>query len=130
MQRKRTRASVHVPIRHASALKTRESGFTILELLVVLLLFGVTLAIIVPSFSAIASTKTREDAFKLSVMVQYLYERAITDGTPYRLLIDIESNETSIELEVENNATYYWKIIAIDANGNQSSSGVYSFRTN
>jgi prepilin-type N-terminal cleavage/methylation domain-containing protein len=101
MQRKRTRASVHVPIRHASALKTRESGFTILELLVVLLLFGLTLAIIVPSFSAIASTKTREDAFKLSVMVQYLYERAITDGTPYRLLIDIESNETSIERVIE-----------------------------
>jgi hypothetical protein len=27
-------------------------------------------------------------------------------------------------------STYYWKIIAVDANGNQSSSGVYAFRTN
>jgi hypothetical protein len=31
---------------------------------------------------------------------------------------------------VVKNTTYYWKIIAIDANGNQSSSGVYAFRTN
>ena len=44
--------------------------------------------------------------------------------------LDYQSNKTSIELEVENNVTYYWKVIAIDTNGNQSSSGVYAFRTN
>ena len=38
--------------------------------------------------------------------------------------------EVSIEVEVENNTTYFWKIIAIDTNQNNSSSGVYSFRTN
>ena len=53
-----------------------------------------------------------------------------TDASTLNSTLDYQSNETSIELEVENNATYYWKIIAIDANGNQSSSGVYSFRTN
>ena len=53
-----------------------------------------------------------------------------TDASTLNSTLDYQSNETRIELEVENNATYYWKIIAIDANGNQSSSGVYSFRTN
>jgi hypothetical protein len=53
-----------------------------------------------------------------------------TDASTLNSTLDYQSNETSIELEVENDATYYWKIIAIDANGNQSSSGVYSFRTN
>ena len=53
-----------------------------------------------------------------------------TDASTLNSTLDYQSNETSIELEVENNATYYWKIIAIDTNGNQSSSGVYSFRTN
>lgn len=57
----------------------------------------------------------------------YLDQR---DASTLNSTLDYQSNETSIELEVENNATYYWKIIAIDANGNQSSSGVYSFRTN
>jgi hypothetical protein len=44
--------------------------------------------------------------------------------------IDYQEEQTSLELEVENNVTYYWKIIAIDDSGNQSSSGVYSVRTN
>ena len=53
-----------------------------------------------------------------------------TDATTLNNEIEYASQETIIEVEVENNKTYYWKIIAIDANGNQSSSGVYAFRTN
>ena len=52
------------------------------------------------------------------------------DGTTLNTTLDYQTQETSIEVEVANNTTYYWKIIAIDANGNQSSSGVYAFRTN
>ena len=44
--------------------------------------------------------------------------------------IDYVEDNTSIEIEVQNNTKYYWKIISIDANGNQSKSGVYAFRTN
>jgi len=53
-----------------------------------------------------------------------------TDATTLNNEIEYASQETIGEVEVENNKTYYWKIIAIDANGNQSSSGVYAFRTN
>ncbi|MDA9015510.1 hypothetical protein N9H69_02375 [Flavobacteriaceae bacterium] len=53
-----------------------------------------------------------------------------TDATTLNNEIEYASKETIVEVEVENNKTYYWKIIAIDANGNQSSSGVYAFRTN
>lgn len=53
-----------------------------------------------------------------------------TDASTLNTVIDYEANNTSIEVEVENNTTYYWKVIAIDANGNQSDSGVYAFRTN
>ena len=53
-----------------------------------------------------------------------------TDATTRIETIDYQAQETSLDVEVENNATYYWKIIAIDANGNQSNSGVYAFRTN
>ena len=44
--------------------------------------------------------------------------------------IDYVEDNTSVEIEVQNNTKYYWKIISIDANGNQSNSGVYAFRTN
>tara|TARA_S200000501_G_C20817108_1_gene741125 strand:+ start:352 stop:1047 length:696 start_codon:yes stop_codon:yes gene_type:complete len=52
------------------------------------------------------------------------------DASTLNKILDYQNREVSIEIEVANNTTYYWKIIAIDANGNQSNSGVYSFRTN
>lgn len=53
-----------------------------------------------------------------------------TDASTRIETIDYQAQETSLAVEVEKGVTYYWKIIAIDANGNQSNSGVYSFRTN
>lgn len=52
------------------------------------------------------------------------------DATTIIKTIAYQTEEESIEIDVENGSTYYWKIIAIDTNQNQSSSGVYSFRTN
>jgi len=44
--------------------------------------------------------------------------------------VDYEEATTEIELEVELNKTYRWRVIATDAQGNKSDSGVYGFRTN
>ena len=52
------------------------------------------------------------------------------DATTLIKTIAYQTEEESIEIDVENGSTYYWKIIAIDTNQNQSSSGVYAFRTN
>jgi len=53
-----------------------------------------------------------------------------TDASTRIETIDYQAQEISLAVEVEKLFTYYWKIIAIDANGNQSNSGVYAFRTN
>ena len=53
-----------------------------------------------------------------------------TDASILVESINYKADETSIEVEVENDSTYYWKVISIDASGNQSISGVYAFRTN
>ena len=52
------------------------------------------------------------------------------DGSTLNTSIKYEQQDTSVEVEVADNSTYFWKVIAIDTNGNESSSGVYSFRTN
>ena len=52
------------------------------------------------------------------------------DATTIIKTIAYQTEEESIEIDVENGTTYYWKIIAIDTNQNQSSSGIYAFRTN
>ena len=53
-----------------------------------------------------------------------------TDASTLVESINYQADETSVEVEVEDDSTYYWKVISIDANGNQSISGVYAFRTN
>jgi len=53
-----------------------------------------------------------------------------SNGTTLLKTIPYETLTTEIEVEVESKKDYYWKIIAIDTNGNSSSSGVYGFRTN
>ena len=50
-----------------------------------------------------------------------------TDGTT--LVKEMNQDTTEFLADVVLNETYYWKVIAIDANGNTASSGVYAFRT-
>lgn len=52
-----------------------------------------------------------------------------TDASTLVMEINHEQATTEAQLDVELNQTYYWKVVAIDANGNRSNSGVYSFRT-
>jgi len=51
------------------------------------------------------------------------------DATTSIKKIDHISTTTETTLEAQDKTTYYWKIVAEDANGNKSSSGVYSFIT-
>jgi len=51
-----------------------------------------------------------------------------TDGSTLVQEVNHESSTTEVQLDVAANQVYYWKVVAIDANGNKSSSGV-SFRT-
>lgn len=53
-----------------------------------------------------------------------------TDGSTLLRTLDYSSTTTSIETEVENDTVYYWKVIAVDSEGNESDSGVFTFRTN
>ena len=50
----------------------------------------------------------------------------------WRAQFDIfnENATTAVDVAVVSGVVYYWKIVAIDAEGNQSDSGVYTFRTN
>ena len=52
------------------------------------------------------------------------------DGSSLIKILNHESETTTLETEVEPGFVYYWKVIAKDSQGNESNSGVYSFRTN
>lgn len=52
------------------------------------------------------------------------------DATTLIETIDHQANTTVLETSVENGSIYFWRIVAVDAEGNESDSGIYSFRTN
>ena len=52
-----------------------------------------------------------------------------TDGSTLVRTLAYVQNNTELGVDVVKNETYSWKVIAIDSNGNSSSSGVYSFKT-
>ena len=52
------------------------------------------------------------------------------DATTLVQQVNAESSTTAYIVAVESSTTYSWKVIAVDANGNKSNSGVYSFLTN
>ena len=43
--------------------------------------------------------------------------------------LDYVQNNTELGVDVDTGGNYFWKVIAVDGEGNSSSSGVYSFKT-
>jgi hypothetical protein len=52
-----------------------------------------------------------------------------TEKPPTTLLENTTSSTTSIKASVSADTVYYWKVITIDREGNQSDSGIFDFRT-
>ncbi len=77
-----------------------------------------------------------------NIQIQWICSDVDNDLATYQIYLDTEdattlvqsvaheASTTAVDVTVENNTIYYWKIVAVDAQGNESSSGVYSFRTN
>lgn len=85
------------------------------------------------------STVTPIDGY---IQLQWICSDVDDDLTSYQVFLDTEnastllqsvayeSSTTAVDVAVNNDTIYYWKVIALDEKGNESNSGVYSFRTN
>ena len=62
-------------------------------------------------------------------IVTYKVNLDTTDGSTLVRELDYVQNNTELGVDVINDGNYFWKVVAIDSNGNSSSSGVYSFKT-
>lgn len=67
------------------------SGFTLIEILVVLCIVGVLGALSVRGLRSLARSDLRASVSHLSGAIRYLFDRASTTGQYHRLVIDIES---------------------------------------
>ena len=71
----------------------RAGGFTLVEVLVVVLIMSLIVTIGVKGFRSVAKSNLRENAAHLSGAIRYLFDRASITGKYYRLVIDLNDGK-------------------------------------
>jgi len=79
-----------------------ERGFTLIELMIVILLLGLVMAVAVRGMRSLAKSDMRTSAVKMAGAIRYLFDRASTTGKMHRLVIDFENKK-------------YWAEVSDDA---------------
>jgi general secretion pathway protein H len=67
----------------------RDDGFTLVEILVVLAIFGIVMALGMKGFRTLAKSDLRASSAHLSGAIRFLFDRASTTGKVHRLVIDL-----------------------------------------
>ena len=74
-----------------------QTGFTLIELIAVMIIIGLVLAVVFPRFSDIGETHLKTDASKLQTLITYLYEASETKHLYYRINFDMEGESVLVE---------------------------------
>ncbi len=69
-----------------------ESGFTLIELTLVIALIGLLLGLVVPRLPAIGENRLDAAARRIAGMVRHLYNEAVLSGDEHRLAFDLDGN--------------------------------------
>ena len=78
--------------------RRRHPGFTLIELILVLVIIGLLLGIVAPSLGRLrASTRVDDTARQLRSLIELARSRAAEDGRPTRIVIDTQQHECWIE---------------------------------
>ncbi|MGE4606318.1 MAG: prepilin-type N-terminal cleavage/methylation domain-containing protein [Myxococcota bacterium] len=77
----------------------RPAGFTLLEILAVLLIGALLMSFMVPNLSALDSRALQSEAQKLVALIDLGRQRSVVTGSPHRLVIDIEHGRYGLEWE-------------------------------
>jgi len=68
-------------------------GMTLIEIMVVLAIVGMMSGAAVYGFRAIARSELRSSASKLAAAIRYCFDRAVTTGSYYRIVLDLDGNK-------------------------------------
>lgn len=77
-------------MRTSTAGKSNESGFTLIELVVVVALLALFATFTIPLFGRIGSSGLQQSARRLNSTIRYLYNESAMTGREYRLIFDLE----------------------------------------
>lgn len=73
--------------------EAQAGGFTLIEVLVVLVLLSLVMGLVAQGVRSIAKSDLRASSVKMAGAIRYLFDRASTTGKIHRLVIDFESGK-------------------------------------
>lgn len=76
-------------------------GFTLLEILAVLLIAGLLMSVTLPNFGALQSHKLRDSAERVVERIDFGRQRAVMTGIPHRLAVDLDAGTYRLEWQGE-----------------------------
>jgi general secretion pathway protein H len=82
----------HLPLSLRAAV---QAGFTLIELMVVILLVGLFSALVVPLVTGVGDDGLKLSSRRLAGTVKYLYNEAALSGRPHRLVFDLDGGTFS-----------------------------------
>ena len=82
---------------HPASRRSSLTGFTLIEMLAVVVIMGGMLALIVPNLGFRQASALRDEARSLAAQIELTRQLAVVTGKPHRLLLDIEAGSYSIE---------------------------------
>lgn len=71
----------------------RRRGVTLIEIMVVIAIVGIVAGGTVYGFRAIGKSELRSSASKLAGAIRYCFDRSVTTGAYYRLVLDLDDNK-------------------------------------
>src|SRR5437763_590851 len=75
------------------AARVADAGFTLIEMMVVLSIFGLVASIGVKGFLSVAKSDLREATAHMSGAIRYMFDRASVTGKYHRLVIDLNDGQ-------------------------------------
>jgi general secretion pathway protein H len=83
-----------------------EKGFTLIELILVLVIIGFLTSLVAPAITSLAGLKLKTATRKMAAGLRYARSQAVTTGSEYQVIFDIEKGEMIVESLQEEEKPY------------------------
>lgn len=84
-------------MRTVAARRRVTSGFTLLEMLAVILIMGLLMSLVLPGLGAMRASALRQEARTLATALEFTRQQAVVTGAAHRLLIEVDTGGYRIE---------------------------------
>jgi len=81
----------------AETCRSATPGFSLVELLAVMLIMGLLAAVALPNLGLRGAREVQDDAAQLAASLEFARERAVMTGIPHRLMLDLDQRAWWIE---------------------------------